>query len=183
MEEWRLIAGFEGKYAVSNLGRVKRLERLVCKADGVSYTVSELVMKPLPHTSGYLQICLRTTQGVTGRMRYIHRLVGAAFLSNPDRLPEINHKNLDKLDNRLENLEWVRATRNMLHAAYHGRLSGLTNPNTRKKLTPESAASIRSASGPLRQIARDYAVSEAMVRLIKAGKRWADPREVHKHEF
>lgn len=87
-EEWRDVVGYEGKYQVSNLGRVKN-------------TRNDNVLKPWLINSGYLTVCL----GRGGR-KLVHRIVGEAFLDNPDRLPCINHRDYDKLNNTVDNLEY-----------------------------------------------------------------------------
>ena len=92
-EIWKDIKGFEGHYQVSNLGRVKSLKR-----------GKERILKPGRDTYGYLRVILWKNNKM--KMCYIHRLVAQAFLPNPQNLPQINHKNEDKTDNKVENLEW-----------------------------------------------------------------------------
>ena len=94
MEEiWKDIKGFEGKYQVSNLGRVRGFVRV--KGKILSYH---------PSSDGYLRAELRK-DGKKIRF-YVHRLVAQAFISNPDNLPEVNHKDEDKTNNKVDNLEW-----------------------------------------------------------------------------
>ena len=96
MEEWRDIKGYEGKYMVSNLGRVKSLN--------YKRTGKEKIMKGVDDGRGYLILSLyREGKGKTCK---IHKLVAQAFLENPMGYNEVNHKNEDKADNRVENLEW-----------------------------------------------------------------------------
>ena len=96
MEEWRDIQGFEGKYQVSNKGRVKSLN--------YHRTGKEEILKAGNSGNGYLYVSL-TKDGKVKQCR-INRLVAQAFLENPDNLPEVNHKNKDKNDNCVDNLEW-----------------------------------------------------------------------------
>ena len=96
MEEWRDIKGYEGKYMVSNLGRVKSLN--------YRRTGKEKIMEGVDNGKGYLYVAL-WKDGKYKSCR-INRLVAQAFLENPQNLPEVNHKNEDKTDNRVENLEW-----------------------------------------------------------------------------
>lgn len=98
MEEiWKPIQ-YDG-YEISNFGRVK------------SYKYDKIngkIMKPYRTTKGYLQIDLQ----LDGRKRQnrvhlaVHRLVAQAFIPNPDNLPEVNHKDEDKTNNHVDNLEW-----------------------------------------------------------------------------
>jgi len=74
-------------------------------------------------TSGYMRT------GFLGKTWYVHRLVAAAFLPNPERLREVNHKNCDKTDNRPENLEWVSSLENHTHARVNGLYPKGTKPH------------------------------------------------------
>lgn len=95
-EIWKDIKDFIGLYQVSNCGRVKRLIGYQCK--------NERILKPRKHKCGYFAVILYK-DGVT-KSYSIHRLVAQAFLPNPNNLPQVNHKNENKTDNRVENLEW-----------------------------------------------------------------------------
>lgn len=95
VELWRDVNGYEGKYMVSNLGRVKAINY---KRRGI-----EKVLSPVPNTYGYYQVYLYNNGK---RKTYtVHRLVAEAFIPNPGDLPSINHKS-SKTDNSVDNLEW-----------------------------------------------------------------------------
>ena len=91
-EIWKDIAGYEGKYQVSNLGRVKSLwkNKLMC---------------PRANKLGYYQIYLYS-DSKTRKMYSVHRLVATAFIDNSDNLPLVNHKDENPSNNCVENLEW-----------------------------------------------------------------------------
>ena len=102
-EIWRDIKGYEGKYMVSNLGRVKSLN--------YRNTGKEKIMKGLDNGKGYLfvQLC---KDGKVKNCR-INRLVAQAFLPNPNNLPEVNHKDKIRTNNKVENLEWCTSQYNV----------------------------------------------------------------------
>ena len=104
MEEWRDIKGYEGLYQVSNMGRVKGLERISKHSKGGNKTIKEKILKGTLNDNRYLMVGL-SKNGKTKRF-LIHRLVGEAFISNPNKLPCIDHINTIATDNRAENLKW-----------------------------------------------------------------------------
>ena len=114
-EEWRDVVGYEGRYQVSSMGRVKSLER----ADSWGRTVKERILKPNVVGRGYLRVVLYA--GGKTRMFYVHRLVCTAFHENPGNKPQVNHLNEDKTDNRACNLEWSTRRENINHGSRNER--------------------------------------------------------------
>jgi len=96
-EIWRNVSGYEGLYQVSNLGNVRSLNW-----HGEGYTRNLYLKK---HPAGYYQVELRGGE-CRSKMVTVHRLVAEAFLPNPLNLPCVNHKDEDKRNNQVENLEW-----------------------------------------------------------------------------
>lgn len=96
-EEWRDIKGYEGKYQVSNLGRVKSLKDSHGK-------YREKILNIKPEEYGYIRVILYRE----GKSRHfsVHRLVAEAFIPNLDGLSQVNHKDENKQNNRVDNLEW-----------------------------------------------------------------------------
>lgn len=107
MEIWKDIQGYEGSYQVSNLGRVKSIERVTKEGNHRS----EKQMKLQKTKRGYLTVIL--TKDGNPKIHLVHRLVGIAFIPNPTGKEQINHINEQKEDNRVENLEWSTAKENM----------------------------------------------------------------------
>lgn len=102
-EVWKDITGYEGLYQVSNLGNVKSLN--------YNRTGQEKILKAINHKCGYLRVTLyKNSKCVTYRL---HRLVAQAFIPNPDNLPEVNHKDEDKSNNCVNNLEWCDSKYNI----------------------------------------------------------------------
>lgn len=103
-EIWKPIVGFEGFYEVSNLGRVRSIDRITTDSLGRSYFTKGVILKWTSNRGGYPIVGL----SLHGKYysRTIHRLVAEAFIGNPNNLPSINHKDEDKTNNRVENLEF-----------------------------------------------------------------------------
>ena len=104
MEEWKSIPGYEGLYEVSSYGRVKSLEISYTRKNGIMDHKPEIILSPKNNGTGYFMVCLYKNK--THKYYLIHRLVALAFLPNPDNLPCVNHKDEDKTNNKVDNLEW-----------------------------------------------------------------------------
>lgn len=108
-EVWKDVVGYEGRYKVSNYGRVKSLARSF-KAGFLFIHRADFILKYNKSNLGYFRVFLFI--GKNKKMFSVHRLIALAFIPNPNNLPYINHKNEDKRDNRIENLEWCTAKYN-----------------------------------------------------------------------
>lgn len=103
LEIFKDIKGYEGYYKVSNLGRVKSLERFVKKRNGVTQPVKERMLKPAVDGTGYMSVAL------TGKTFKVHQLVAVAFLNHKTNGHSlvVDHKDNNKLNNKLSNLDIV----------------------------------------------------------------------------
>lgn len=117
MEVWKDIPGYEGRYQVSNLGRVKSLDYM--------HTGKPKVMKLTVCKTGYLSIELK------GKPYRVHRLVASVFVPNPDNKSEVNHINGNIQDNTVGNLEWCTPSENVSHAWKSG-LQKMTEERRKK---------------------------------------------------
>lgn len=114
MEEiWKDIKGYEGWYQVSNLGRVKSLERTFVRKNGSSFKVKERILKYAFDHAGYPYVTL-----IKLKVRYnksIHRLVAMAFIPNPENKPQIDHIDANPMNPNVNNLRWATTRENSLN--------------------------------------------------------------------
>lgn len=136
-EVWKPIPGYEGYYEVSSIGRVRRLPRIVkAYSHGKPCEKYEegalLAISPSPQ-NGYVQTGLN--KAGEHKLFLVHRLVAMAFIPNPENKPEVNHKDRNHSNNRVDNLEWVTKLENTHHAIQNGwnpKLSRLGKKNSKE---------------------------------------------------
>ena len=128
-EIWKDISGFEGMYQISNLGRVKSLERYSLQ----NHLISEKILKTCHAQAGYVDVSLYKN----GKRyhRKPHKLVAEAFIPNPNNLPEVDHIDTNKDNNRVDNLRWVTHSENHLNPLT---VELKRRMNLGKKLKPET---------------------------------------------
>ena len=126
LETWRDIAGYEGLYEVSDLGNVRSLNYL--------RTGQTRILKPMKTPKGYQQVHLCKDGNI--KKNYVHRLVAQAFIENPNNLPEINHKDENKENNAVTNLEWCDHKYNINHGTCIERVAkaNTNNPKCSEKI-------------------------------------------------
>ena len=122
-----------GLYQVSNLGRVKSLDRPKRNYDintglFTTITIQGKIRKPRLTSFGYYTILL--SKNGKRKWFFIHRLVAEAFIPNPDNLLQVNHKDENKLNNNVENLEWCDAKYNSNYGTRNKRISKIKTNNT-----------------------------------------------------
>ncbi len=140
MDEWRDISGYEGCYQIDNKGKVKSLSRTL--------SFLEKILNP-EHTQGYRRVTL--SKKGEKRRYMVHRLVAIAFIPNPENKPCVNHKDGNKSNNCVDNLEWVTHSENEIHSFYvlgkkvfytDERRKKISKAHKGKKLTPQHIAKL-----------------------------------------
>lgn len=124
VEEWRNIRGYEGRYQISSLGRVKSLARDIPCVFGGTRAITECIMSQ-QEWYGYAVVWFRIPGTLKKKMK-VHRLVAEAFLPNPEGKPFVNHIDRDKKNNVLANLEWCTEKENTAHWMEHDRQKAIT---------------------------------------------------------
>ena len=166
----RNVIGYEGKYVVDDSGNVFSVR-------------ANKYLVPVKMESGYLYAHLCDGKNGT-KLKRIHRIVAEAFIENPCGYVQINHKNGNKEDNRVENLEWCSRKQNMQHAIKHGlfKTSGADNPSA--KLSWEQVNIIREEyvykdkQYGAKALAKKYGVTDVMIGKIVHGECWKEGFDV-----
>lgn len=164
-EIWKNVVGYEGLYQVSSEGRIKSMR-------------TTKVMKARVNKYGYKQLTLYKENQQGRTTKTLHRLVAIAFIPNIKNLATVNHKDLDKLNNNISNLEWATFAENTEHAKRLGAMQDLQwgSKNSSSKLTEEDVFRMREMwkSGKYlkKEIAKQFNVSPSNVTQILKGKRW-----------
>lgn len=164
------IKGFEGKYAATKNGRIWSHRKLSGRAFKNGHFMA--IAKNRKGYS-YVQLPHRTKFGKRS-LYLVHRLVGQAFIPNPENKPQINHKNGIKTDNRLKNLEWNTHKQNMAHAVKNG-LSTRGTRNGRTKLTEKQVLQIRkeySKGKTQAELSKKYKVVKSNIKFIISRQHW-----------
>lgn len=153
-EIWKSVKGYENYYEISNYGNFRSLDRKIIRSDGIIQLRKGQMITPVANQDGYLQVKL-CRDGKYRAVR-IHRLVAEAFIPNPNNLPEINHKDCNRKNNHVDNLEWINHIDNVQYSSNQEKYihTGESNPNFgNKKLKeyyakyPEEAKRVLSRPG------------------------------------
>ncbi len=117
-EIWKPVVGWESYYEVSNLGRVRSKDRVVKysskEGKDTTYHKKGRIISLHNHKAGYKMVTL-CGEGLK-KKALVHRMVAEAFLPNPENLPQVNHRDNIKDNNKVDNLEWVTNQENATHA-------------------------------------------------------------------
>lgn len=172
MEKWKNITGYKNIYQISDSGNVRSVTRSI-KRKG-KYGKNEIVflkdkiLTPSKIDNRYFHITLQK------KTYNIHRLVALHFIENPDNKNQINHKDGNKTNNYVSNLEWNTSSENQLHSIQMGLRTTEGVKNSQTKLTEADVFEIRKLSHTMNnvQIARLFSVSRINISRIVNRKRW-----------
>ena len=141
---------FDNQYSVTETGVVYSLKG----------NKKELIGKI--STSGYREVVINHK----GKKKYllVHRLVAENFIQNEFNARTVNHKDGNKQNNTIENLEWCSDSMNLIHARNNGLLH--------TKIDNETAEQIKNDNGTIRELSKKYGISKTQIGYIKQGKRW-----------
>jgi hypothetical protein len=179
MEEyWKDIIGYEGYYQVSNLGRVKSLDRIIPHKSHITQRIKGRILKgKVIKAGGYLAVSI--SKHNKGGWVKVHQLVAKTFIPNPENKLEIDHINTIPIDNRVENLRWVTRTENANNVLTRRKNSiSSKNKKCNVKLTQEQIKEIKKLlaennyRGIQTMLAKKFNISIAQINRIKLGKIW-----------
>jgi hypothetical protein len=160
MEVFKKIKGYEGRYEISNQGRIKSITRNV-------------IIKPQLDRGGYLRVCLFKDGKKTTKK--VHRLVSEVFIGDIEGMT-VNHKDFNKQNNRVSNLELITMEENYRHAYSMGRMKGhIGESSHRAKITEKQAKEVirlLREKNTHKEIADNLDISIYIVKTISCGKRW-----------
>jgi hypothetical protein len=158
---WKDIIGYDGLYRISDTGKVHSIR-------------SNIMLKGNVDRYGYLHYVL---YNIFGKKHHTaHRLVAIHFIENPIKLPEVNHKDGNKLNNSISNLEWITGLGNREHlfSVLGKSFKGENNPSA--KLNAFTVGKIKkdiTAGISQHSIANKYSISRSTISMIAIGKIWS----------
>lgn len=149
LEVWKPVKGYEGYYEVSNLGRVRSLDRYIDHINRWGTVQRRLqkgqIMSPSVTHDNYQSVAL--SKNNTSRDMSVHRLVATAFIPNPDNLPQVNHKDENPSNNCADNLEWCTAIYNNNYGTRNERLSKALKGKMHSEEYKQNMSQKRTGSG------------------------------------
>lgn len=171
-EEWRPVPGYEGLYEVSDLGRVRSVDRPAHIRGGGLRLIPGRVLRPAPHKGGYRVHHLYSAAGAR-KVFSAHALVASAFLGAAPPGLQVCHEDGDPANCRLDNLRYDTPTGNNADKERHGnKLHGEAHPTA--KLTADQVKQIRALRGvePQKVTAKRFGITFSNVSAIQLGKSW-----------
>lgn len=161
-EEWKDLPGYEGSYQVSNEGRIKSLPK--------KWQPRYKILKYRMQNKGYASIVFCINQVRVYKL--VHVLVASLFIKNDIDGLEVNHRDGDKWNNRVSNLEWGTHQANAEHAFRTGLNKNFGENHHNSKITPEIVRDILCSARSSAEMAQKYGIQSSVVCAIRKGKSW-----------
>lgn len=171
-EVFKDIPGYEGSYQVSNMGRIKSLERDI-RVGSVTRHQPEIIMKLIVNNHGYQAIVLKR------KIHLIHRLVAKVFIPNPQNLPEVDHIDNNKFNNTVDNLRWISRSENCLKSRRENS-DGHLNRQDREEVCYRRRIKIRVVEtgedlGSIEDVAKiQKCTPPTVINYVRRGSAWRD---------
>ncbi len=177
-EQWMQIKGWEIKYSISTFGNVRSLERSFTGINklGFKYTMTRGGgnLKPFKNRFGYLLVTFIGDWKTFKNKKYtVHRLVAEAFIPNPENKEHVNHKDGNKLNNHVDNLEWATPKENSKHSVKNGLTSCIGATHYMTIFKPDDIILIRNSNDKDKILAEKYGVHHSTINKIRKRKNWA----------
>lgn len=167
IEQWGLVKGYEGVYSISTFGRVRR------DVSGKG-TYKNKILSPGKASHGYLNVTLSMDGNL--KTHTVHSIVANTFLGDIPRGYNVNHKDTNKLNNRLSNLEYLTPSGNLIHAYANGKVAPKGSSAGMAKLIESQVLDIRmeyKKGGVTQQeLAEKYGVCRTVIVYILSRKTW-----------
>ena len=175
-EIWRPVVGYEGYYEISNIGRVLSVGYMSRYGNYFVRKYPILLQQYVPHLYKAVLLCKNGKRNI----QLVHRLVATAFIDNVNNLPQVNHKDGNKYNNHVNNLEWVTAQENVIHSYVKLKrapnkpnigLFGGKNYNAKRVVVKNSKNEIIGEYDSAIEAAQETGKSKDMIRMICRGVR------------
>lgn len=168
IEVWKDVKDYEGHYQISSFGRVKSMARMRPTRSGAYAPLQERILKEKTSKHGYKVLHLRRDN--VQCWPSVHRLVASAFILNVENKPTVNHKDCDKTNNKVSNLEWSTHSEQMVHAVTNELLEVRGNPKYSPDFKQKVFNYFKIHNCSLMELVREFKISERTAGRIAKGE-------------
>lgn len=169
--EWKPIMGYETRYVINRNGKIKSISREVNRRDDSKHIIPEMIKKQRVTKFGYATCLLSINKKY--KHHFVHVLVALHFIGpKPSDRHQVNHKDCNKLNNKVDNLEWVTRSENLKHAYRNGLMCQKGEHHATVKLDNKKVLHIYNSKLGAKHISKMYNVCEATIYNIRSGVSW-----------